>query len=46
MKMRLLLLLVLAGCTAKVEHTTSFDLEAVKQHIHEANQVYGERFKN
>jgi len=43
MRLILFLLVVLAACT-KVERTETFDLEAVRKHIREANLAYGERF--
>ncbi len=47
MKTALFFLFVLmVGCTTKVERKESFDLATVKQHIHQANQTYGERFRN
>lgn len=47
MKTALFFLFVLmAGCATKVERIESFDLTAVKQHIHQANQMYGDRFQN
>ncbi len=42
----LVALLLMTGCTTHVKRTDTFDLDVVKQHIHEANQVFGERFKN
>ena len=40
------LFVLMVSCTTKMEHIESFDLTAVKQHIHQANQTYGERFQN